>query len=249
MAAQIGPSGIDYSFQPFFGANKISMASAAGAGSTISVIGMGSVTASGTATTRTPGTSSLFSATRRIGYVLASAAINLATGWNFGANNFERGNVVGVGGFVFVARFGFNALTSGNRCFVGMGASAIGTGDPSASTSMVGVGFDAADALAFQFMTNDGAGTATRVATGITAATDLLYEVRVFCAPNDNKVAVSLERYNGDAGNTTALAETEFFTDLPAATTQMQPQVRAGSGTQTTGGAIDIVSAYLETDN
>jgi hypothetical protein len=248
MAAQIGPIGRWYEFQPSLGATKIGFAQAAGAGTGITIIGITAATASGTATTRTIANTSLLASTRRIGYVITAAAADSPTGWSLAGAQalWWRGNAAGVGGFCFVARFGFNSFTGGaggNRAFIGLTAIPWTTADPSNLLNMVGIGLDSGDANFF-VMTNDGSGSPTKTDTAIAVVADKLYEVRVFCSANDTKIAVSLERLDDGV-----LYEQTVTTDLPVNTTFLGAAVRANSGSSaTTGAAIDILQAYIETD-
>jgi hypothetical protein len=233
----------------FFATNKVTYSVANGNSTAIGSVGLTAPTASGTATSRNIASTSLLASVRRIGYVLASASANLPTGWglNGSLNTVWRGNAAGLGGFLFIGRFGFNAFTGGaggNRAFVGVSSAAWTSGNPSAVTDMAGIGFDSADANFF-VMTNDNSGTATRTDTGIAIAADKLYEVRVYCAPNDSKITLSLERIDDGA-----MFELESTADLPTNTTFLMANMRANSGASaTTGAAIDIVGGYIESDN
>jgi hypothetical protein len=245
MLAQIGPSNVPYEFQPYLGGTKVGLATATGGGVTVSSVGISAPTASGTATTRIQGTTSLLTGTRRVGYVLASAAANLATGWSQGNAILLLGNSGARGGFFFHARFGFNALTSGNRHMVGM-ASATTTADPSAATNACFIGKDAADTN-WQVMFNTSSGTCTKVDTGIAPVTDKIYDVFVFAVPNAKSIKFALLSYD-DNGYVDASFEYEAFTNLPLLTALLFPRVLSGSGSATTGAAIDILQNYIESD-
>lgn len=247
MAAQIGPSGTHYSFQPALFANKIALVSAPGNSTNLSTIAF-TTAASGTATSRSVATGGLLSSAKRLGYVPASAAANLSTGINNSNAQWWRGDVAGAGGFFYVARFGFvsGAYALGNRGFAGFSAvSNITTSNPSAAVNIAGVGFDATDTV-WQFMCNDGVGTATKTSSGVTITSDKLYEVRVFSAPNGSTVLASIEEVNSGT-----IAETTFSTDMPSNTTLLNACCLGGTGTNTvtTNGQIDILSLYVETDN
>ncbi|MDQ4136161.1 MAG: DUF2793 domain-containing protein, partial [Pseudomonadota bacterium] len=71
-----------------------------------------------------------------------------------------------------------------------------------------------------------------------------LYEVRFFCAPNADRIGVSLERLN-----TGHVAEATLTTDLPDAGTLLGPQIWISNGTAAAAVAIDVVSQYIETDH
>lgn len=249
MPAAIGPSNIPFDLQPYLGANKIGFTTASGAGSTTTTsIGIGAVSPSGTATGRSVSTSPLFLTTRRVGYVLASAAINLATGWSLNATSTFcfRGAATELGGFFFHARFGFAALTAGNRHLIGLTGSITTTVDPSTGLNIACIAKDAADTN-FQVMTNDASGTATKIDTGIVPAVDKAYDVFIFAPPNSSSIKFALLSYDG-TGQVDASFEYESFSDLPTTAALMGGRVLSGSGSATTGAQIDICQAYTETD-
>jgi hypothetical protein len=118
--------------------------------------------------------------------------------------------------------------------------------DPSAQTSAVLVGKDAA-ATTFHVMHNDGTGTCTTIDLGPdfpagTQETDL-YEVRIYCAPNSDRIGVSLERLN-----TGHVAQALLTTNLPDPGTFLSPHVWASNGAAAAVVAIDVLSLYIESD-
>jgi hypothetical protein len=246
MAAQVGPSGLDYAFQPSLFGNKVSLWTAQGNSTTVSVINFGN-TAAGTATARTVATTSFFNSLRRLGYV-SGAGAGSSAGTRHALAQFWRGDSAGRGGFLYVARFGISQTQTGYRWFVGLWATttAIGNVNPSTLTNLVGVGMDTGDTT-IQVMFNDGAGTATKVNTGFarpTAVTEV-YEVRIFCAPNGSTVYFSIE--NLDPASP-ALFETSTAADVPSTTTLLSPQIWINNSAVAAAVAIDVISQYAETD-
>ena len=124
MASQVGPSGVDYTFQPSLLGNKIGWWTATGNGTVVSAINLNN-TITGTATTRNVATTSFFTSLRRIGYVSATSAGSSA-GTRHGAAQFWRGNANGLGGFLYVARFGISQTQTNYRLFVGLSATTTG---------------------------------------------------------------------------------------------------------------------------
>jgi hypothetical protein len=242
MSAQKDTAGIIYPFQPFYGSNKFAFVCPTGNSNGFSTVGFPSLGTAGTGTTRTvAGTAtSLLSGSRRVCYVPASAATNEATGL-VGNAHFFRSTTSGVGGFFFSARWGFNSWASGNRCFIGIGNGSIaGSADPTNALLIAGVGADAGDAN-FSFFTNDSASTATKTSTGIAIASDKLYELRLYSPPNATSLYMYFERI--DDGTTSTL---EATSNLPDTDFAIALNVRASTGSTTSGAQIDIVTVYAE---
>jgi len=249
MAAQIGPSGIDYSFQPALFGNKIGLWSAQGNGSSVSTLNFGTSN-TGTATTRNVATTSFFTTIRRLGFVSSTTAGSSA-GVRHNLAQFFSGNGAGIGGFFFVARFGISQTQTGYRFFVGLSATtgAFGNADPSSLLNLIGIGMDTGDTN-IQFMHNDGAGTATKVTLGASwprpTANTQFYELRLFVAPNTTTFYWSLE--NLDPANN-LIVEGSVTTNIPSNTTLLSPQVWINNAAQAAAVAIDVSSLYIETDN
>jgi hypothetical protein len=182
----------------------------------LQAIGLNTAAAVGTVTARTPAGTSLFTSTRRVGYVSAATA-GASAEVRAAVALYWRGNAAELGGFHLIARFGLSsaAAVAGQRCFVGLAATvaALPNADPSTIVDMVGVGNDSADTT-LSIMHNDGAGVATRVALGAnfpanTLSADL-YELQLFCPPNSGSIDYRVERVNTGQAASGTLA-----TDLP----------------------------------
>lgn len=249
LPAFVGPSGLDSALQPFFGRNRIGMWVVTGAFTTAPLaFGMAGPSTQGTVAARTTATTNLLTSTRRLGQLSASAAGNF-TGFRASAFQFFRGNVAGMGGFRFVARWGCSdaATVAGARTFVGMAAASTTAVDPSTQTNIIGVGTDATDGN-LVVMHNDGAGTATRIPLGANFPDHTLsadaYELALFCAPNDTTIGYQVTRLNtGDVASGT------ISTDIPASTVLLGPQVMRNNGATALSVGIDLISMYVETDN
>lgn len=242
----IGPSGLDASVQAGLDVNRVSSWRAAGSGTTGTLFGWPAVTAIGTATAASFSTASFLQSLARLSYISAATA-GSSGGVKINVLQYWRGNAAGLGGFYFVARFGFASIPATWRMFCGLYGSTTNpaNGDPSALVNLIGVGKDAAD-TALQFMHNDGTGTAVKSSSALALpAANEVWEVRIFCPPNGSQIDMSVEKLNA-AG---VLAEySHSSTDLPASTQLLLPILWANNGT--TAAAIDpqLVSLYVETD-
>lgn len=246
MAGQVGPSGVNYTFQPFLGGNKVGVLVPNGNGTTITALGIGNST-TGTATTRNVATTNFATSLRRLAYVSAATAGSSA-GTRNNAAQFYRGNAAGRGGFLFVARFTLDTVQSGMRWFVGMvnATAVIGNVNPSTLTNMFGFGIDASQTTV-RFFYNDGAGTASSVDLGVNfpaTTVDVVYEIRLFSAPNGSDIFYSIERLDS-----AQFSEGSVNTDIPANTTLLSPQVWINNGATAAAVGIGIVNLYIETDN
>lgn len=243
MTAQVGPSGLDYPFQPSMLANSIAVAKPNGNSTTVTTWGM-ALTGIGTAAAANWASSSFLASLRRLSYP-SSATAGTSGGVKSNVLNYWRGNAAGLGGFFFCARFGFPTIPATSRWFVGMYGSTTNpaNGDPSALLNLVGVGKDVGDTTV-QFMHNDGTGVATKSNSTLSVpAANEVWEVRVFAAPNAASVGISVERLN--AGG---LAEYTATTDLPATTQGLLPLLWVNNGTTAAAHGCDLVGLYMETD-
>lgn len=145
------------------------------------------------------------------------------------------------GGFHFTARFGFDVWTNGGRLFVGLSAGTNTTtacpviaADPSTVANGVGFCIDAADNGAISFLTRS-ATTATKASTGFTAATNVGFEVFIYCNPNSATFYWKITKINdGTSASGTATA------NPPANNTMMCANVSASNAALTTVTAIKL---------
>lgn len=110
-----------------------------------------------------------------------------------------KGSVMGNntygGGSKLVYTFGLGAYNSAQRLFFGYTGSALTWStniDPSAQINTFGLGKDVADST-FQWMTNDGTGTATKTSTGVTPNANDVYRLTIFVPSNATTVYMQLE--------------------------------------------------------
>lgn len=250
MYAQIGKSGVDYSFQPFIARNRIILHQATGNATTLVSFGAAAPSATGTATARNVATTNAFTWMRRLGYVSAATAGSTA-GIRSTILQFGTGNGARLGGFHFVVRFGISdaAIVAGARTMVGLTATttAFANAEPSTFLNLIGMGHDSTDTN-FQIMYNDGAGAATKVDLGAsfpkgTTNTDM-YELSLYCAPNGTTIyyqAVNLTSNASTSGTIT--------TNLPLNTQLLTWQAWRSNNATAAAVGLDIASLYIETDN
>jgi hypothetical protein len=244
--AQIGPSGVDYSFQPSLWGNKVMTWQAQGNGTSTSTSLFGN-SATGTATARNVASGSFAGWMRRLAYVSAGTA-GASCGTRHNLAQFGRGDGAGRGGFFYVVRFVVDTVQTDMRWFVGLlnATAVIGNVNPSTLTNMIGFGIDSGQTTV-RWFNNDGSGTATATDLGAsfpatTAA--VVYEIRIFCPPNGSTISYSIERLDS-----AAFTEGSVTTDIPSSTTLLAPQIWMNNGPTAAAVAIAVSSQYLECDN
>lgn len=160
---------------------------------------------------------------------------NAAAGVHMGTSpRIIHSTAAGRGGGEFVCRFGASQLPTGPRLWCGL-QTAINSSvaDPSSYTNIAIFGKDTADTN-IQLMTNDAAGAATKIDTGIAWAANGWYEASIWFDPGGGRVYALLIRL--DTGD---IFYRETTTDLPANGSLLIP-VCYGSLAATTGTALVI---------
>jgi len=240
--ASINPAGLVNEYGRHL-SRPFSMAKAAGGGSTVITVNSCTLATGGTATSVTNTYATILGAFRRLTYVGSAAAANLV----YAKINplFARGNAAGIGGFDVRMKFSIEATQSGHAFFAGIDpASSPSDVDPSSLVNMFGVGADAADSN-LHLMTNDASGTATKTSLGANfpAKTNgAIYELRIWCKPNDTVLYYSLERFDS-----AQFVEGSANTDLPVNTTGLRAGLYQSSRADTTvAPIIGVSSIYLE---
>lgn len=215
----IGPSGIDTPLQVDIKQNGLN-----GILCDAGILGFTGA-ATGTQAAVLPTTTNIYTQMRRTTYANVVTTQNQQVGQRT-STHFRQF------GFNFVCRLGFDSIKTGMRAFVGLAATAASavTADPSAALNTIGFGFDLAD-TAWTFMTNDGAGTAQKIAIpgqGVLATNNVGFDAYIFCKPNDGTVY-----YRFDVVDTgvTVLCDTFTTSKLPAASTSLQAVCAMSNGT------------------
>lgn len=247
MPKVVGPSGVDYPLQPAIFSNGIAIASP-GSSTALSYFGMGAFTAVGTVSHPVIASATLREQTRRAN-VNSAATANSASELRYAISQCLRGGSSNIGGFFSVFRWAIPSGVSGQRQAVGLfnTTSAIATTqDPAALTNCIFAGNAAADTN-LQLMYNDGSGTCTKIDLGanfaLAASTNSVYELVLFCKPNDTVVDYRVTRL--DTGNTVS---GQLSTDLPASSTLLCPHFYINNNAVASAVQIDVIRYYLETD-
>lgn len=251
MAAIKGPSGLDATLQPHIARNPMSLWQAAGNSTTITAIGDSALTATGTGTAANWAATNAYTRAKKLEYLVTTAATTAVAGFRQTAAKSWRGNAAGLGGFHFICRFApaTGVTNSTRRLFVGMQASTAAPTDvnPSTLLNMCGVGYDAADTN-WQFMSNDGTGTATKIDLGTARpAADRTdwFELMMFAAPNGSSISYTLT----NLGTGTVIATGSTSTDLPGNTTALAACGYASVGGTSSVVGIGLGTLYIESDN
>ncbi len=246
MPTFMGPSGLDSSLQPHLARNGWAMWTPTFNSTTISALGAGALTATGTATAANYATTSKHTRARRVDYLVTVAATTAVAGYRFPTAVYRANE-----GYHHIARVcpatGVTGVST-RRCFVGMSSSTAAPTDvnPSTLTNIIGVGYDAADTN-WQVMTNDGTGTATKTDTGIarpSADRASIFSIMIFVPPGGANATIQI--VDEDTGSS---YETTVTTDLPSTTTTMAPRGYTSVGGTSSVVGLTLFGLYLETDN
>lgn len=244
-----GPSGLDTPFQASLGFNRIAFADPGGtANCTTGVTGFGATyTTAGTCTAPQPATTNLKTSTRRLTYATTTTAGNLAY-QRQAIMQVWRGNIADAGGFFFTTRFGFGALVTGNRGFIGLSSRTTNPTnvDPTTNTvdSKIGVAFNASTGN-LQFISNS-AGTAptvTDLGATIPMSTTDLYELILYSATNGTTIG-----YRVTDISTGGQVSGSVSTNMPAVTVFMSPLYWITNNAQNASASFDFGGWYLESD-
>lgn len=199
------------------------------------------ITSTATISHPTQALTNLMTAIRRIRWSTSASAGN-ASGFFEAVATKAQGNGAGLGGYSIAFRFGASTNVTGHQVFLGLGAAAALAGDPSALVTMIGMGYDAADASTgnWQLMRNDASGTATRVDLGSGAArnTTDLFLLTITAASNGSSIAVTV--VNESTGTT--VLNTTYNTDIPATNAFLSARVQVRNGALSSVCSIDLAN-------
>lgn len=172
-----------------------------------------------------------------------AAAGNRVT-WRSNLDRFYRSSTSGVGGFRAEFLFALGANTTGFQLLVGMAALAGGlAGDPSAQTNCFFLGFDAADTSGTNFfiMHNDGAGTCTRVDSGMARDTTSAFRLVLDCPPGASTMYWHLTNMNSGT-----VVSGSISSNLPTTDTIMNHQLQYRNGAVASAAIIDFYLVSVE---
>lgn len=249
MPAFIGPSGMDHPLQPLWARKKIGTYSAPGGSSTsIATNGLATASTIGTMTSRPVATTNLFTRMRRVGIVSAATAGSLAVLRDSSAM-FLVGDGAGLGGFFWVARFGFSALTAYARAFFGMRPAGTPTNvEPSSLANCIGIGRGENDTNLKLFYGGSAAQPPIDLGANFPANTVNvdIYELALFAPPSSpNTIHWQVTRLNtGDVAQGTVSGAA---TEVPAGLLASASFYVSNNATAAAVG-FDFVSLYVETD-
>lgn len=251
LPAFVGPAGLDSAVQPMLARNKVCWFSPMAGSTTLTGTNGIALSATGTATAKTPASTNIHTQAAGVDFLVTTAATTAVAGFRSTVAQFWRGNAAGLGGFTYVCRWApaTGASTTTSRAFCGLMNSTAAPTDvePSSLTSMVGMGYNAADTN-LQIFTNDGTGTATKTDLGASfpvSTTDRskVYELALFCPPNGSSIQYEVT----DVG-TGAKATGTLTTDLPPSTTFLTPKGYCSAGGTSSVIGITLFTLYVETD-
>lgn len=242
-----GQNGVDTSLQPAFFGNSVRMWWPS-TGTTPGVFGQATLTAinngTGAAVSHVAvGTGSDIAALFR--FILGTGTVaGNTSGVRDASAMYFRGNSAGRGGWFQHFRFGVEVTASDIQVQLGMAAQTTAlAGEPSAFVNCAMIGKDSTDTN-WQFMVNDGSGTATKVNTTVAVTQGQVLDYFCFAPPNGSSISFELR----DAIAGTALASHTATTDLPVNTTLLTARASIRAPTSTTARQLAIGRHYTETD-
>jgi hypothetical protein len=218
---------------------------------TLSTLGL-QITASGTATAATPAITNVNTQNVKIEYLVTVAATTAIAAFRQATNTLWRGNAAGLGGFRSRIRWGnaTGGTVATTRAFAGLTALTTAPSDvePSTLVSMIGMGWDAADAN-IQLMHNDAAGVATKIDLGAsfpvpTTDRSVVYEIELSCLPN----ATSIEYKITNVGNGAVAQGSIISADIPANNILLSARGWISVGGTSSVIGIALMDLLLESD-
>lgn len=253
MPAWIGATGLDTTVQPFLATNKIGLWCPAGNSTAVpGVLGLGALTALGTATNRGVTAGTLFQRARRQGYVGAATAAAFS-GLRSSAQQITTGTGSGLGGFHIVMRLAITdaVLVAAARMFAGISStsSAPTNVEPSTLINVVGIGHGAADTNLSLYYGGSTAQTPIDLGANFPVALDTMYELQLFSSPGVANVINWLVT-NFNTGNSASGTISGGAAVLPQSSQLLTPmQIWRCNNATLAATALDIVNFYFETDN
>lgn len=254
LPAFVGPAGVDSALQPWLARNKVGYWCPPGNATTVpGVFGFTAPTITGfTATARNVATTNKFSRMRRLGYVTAATAGTVGQ-WRLSVTQFTTGGLAGLGGFNnYIIRFGISdaSLVSGARMFMGMRTSATPTNvEPSTLTNCIGVGHGAADTNMRLYYGGSAAQTPIDLGADFPVDTNNTPYELALNSPPGAATTVRWQVTNLRTGVTASGELTGGSAVLPQETTLLAPWGYRTNNATAAAVAIDVMSAYIETDD
>jgi hypothetical protein len=218
---------------------------------TMTTLGLPGPTAVGTATAASIATTSRFTLSPRTDYLVTTAATTAIAGFR-GANTVVTcgGASSDLGGFRMSLIWGpaTGVATTTNRAWAGLSNVTAAPTDvePSTTLTMVGMGWDAADANV-QMMFNDATGTATKVDLGAsfpvpTTDKSAMYKLELY-SPKGTTQSVQWRVTELIGG---AVAQGTQTTDLPTTATLLAPRAWMSVGGTSSVIGMALFGLYLD---
>lgn len=250
MLATVGPAGAAIPVMPSLGHHNFVLWSPPANNATMGVLGSAAVTATGTATARAFATTSLVTASKRVGYVSAATAAAVG-GVRSPQLAFWRGNAAGLGGFTFVMRFAVSdaVLVTTGRTFCGLNNGGAPTDvDPSTLTNIIGVGANAGDTTLQLYA----AGSSAQARTSLGASFPInggtnneIYEVAFYAPPHGSTISYRVTRLStGDVATGTVSAAASLLGN----TLGLAAQLWRSNGSTAAAVGIDCLGLYMGSD-
>lgn len=192
-------------------------------------------------------TSWLASTPRGVNRTAAGATTQVLT--TFGSPAWVwLGNAADRGGFRYEFTIGLDLATATTRLAVGLGTPtpSLTGSEPSAAPNVIMFGQDSGDAQ-MQIMSNDAAGTCTKVALGAgmpASTTGCAWRVVFTAARQATSVDWSVTRL--DNNSYTPVTGTIAAGDLPSSTTIMSPFIGIGNGATASAAGVAIIKVFGE---
>lgn len=251
--AYAGPGGLDSALQPLLARNKVGYWNPPGNATTVpGVFGFTAPTVTGfTAAARNVATTNMFTRMRRLGYNTAATAGAVGQ-WRVAAYQYTLGNGSGLGGFTYIIRFGISDATdvTDARMFIGMRSSSTPSNvEPSTLTNCIGVGHGASDTNLKIFYGGSSAQTPIDLGANFpnTHGSVDVYELALFSSNMiANTVNWQVTRLN--TGDTATGTITGAATVIPQSTTLIAPWGYRTNNATAAAVSLDVMSAYIETD-
>lgn len=245
MPAFIGPNGLDSVLQPHLGKNGWALWKPLGNSTTVTNIGTGALSVTGTATSAAYATTNLHTRSTRVDFLVTTAATTAVAGYRVTTNVYRVTD-----GFHHVFRVApaTGGTVATRRFFCGMSTSTAAPTDvdPSTLTNSVGAGYGGSDT---NWQIYFGGTSVAKVDTGIAKpSTDRegVFTVMVFAPPGGNYLGV---RIVNEVSGVAFESSTTTSANIMAQTTAAGPRAYHSVGGTSSVVGLTLFSGYIETDN
>jgi hypothetical protein len=252
LPAFVGPFGVPSPLQPLLARNKVGYWCPSGNSNVVpGVLGFVAFANAGfTIAARNVATTNALTRMRRLGYVTAPSAGAVGQ-WRQSAAQFTLGGPSGLGGFnSYVVRFAISdaALVAVARMFMGVRSAITPSNvEPSTLTDCIGIGHGAGHTTMRLYYGGSVAQPPIDLGAGFPVDNTTPYELALSAPPN-----AAVARWQVTNLATGAVQSGEITGDatvLPQESTLIGPWCYRTNNTSSAAAAIDVISAYIETDN